>query len=59
MSPPADRASSSHLCPIYVGPHAGGTAITVLRQPSDNLVIEFCRSGDLIVVALCPCGPTQ
>jgi 4-hydroxy-4-methyl-2-oxoglutarate aldolase len=44
----------AHLRPILDGLRIGGTAVTVLCQPGDNLMIhvavEQCRAGDLLVV---------
>jgi 4-hydroxy-4-methyl-2-oxoglutarate aldolase len=44
----------AHLRPILDGVRTGGTAVTVLCQPGDNLMIhvavEQCRAGDLLVV---------
>lgn len=41
--------------PVWAGARAGGTAVTALCQPGDNLMIhvavEQCRPGDLLVVA--------
>lgn len=43
------------LTPIQQGARVGGTAVTVLSWPGDNLMIhvaiEQCRAGDLLVVA--------
>ncbi|NDL56441.1 4-carboxy-4-hydroxy-2-oxoadipate aldolase/oxaloacetate decarboxylase [Phytoactinopolyspora mesophila] len=42
------------LRPVYPGPRVGGTAVTVLCWPGDNLMIhaavEQCGPGDLLVV---------
>ncbi|HEY8675169.1 MAG TPA: 4-carboxy-4-hydroxy-2-oxoadipate aldolase/oxaloacetate decarboxylase [Candidatus Dormibacteraeota bacterium] len=42
--------------PIYPGAAVAGTAITVLCHPGDNLMlhlaVEFCRAGDVLVVAM-------
>lgn len=44
-----------YLRPIYPGASVAGTAVTVLCQPGDNLMIhlamETCRPGDVLVVA--------
>lgn len=44
-----------YLRPIYPAARAAGSAITVLCHPGDNLMIhaaiEFCREGDVLVVA--------
>jgi 4-hydroxy-4-methyl-2-oxoglutarate aldolase len=41
---------------IYSGAAVAGTAITVLCHPGDNLMlhlaVEFCRAGDVLVVAM-------
>lgn len=41
--------------PVHLGSRIGGTAVTVLSWPGDNLMIhaavEQCRPGDLLVVA--------
>lgn len=41
--------------PIQQGARVGGTAVTVLSQPGDNIMIhaavEVCRAGDVLVVA--------
>ena len=43
-----------YLRPIYPTAKAAGSAITVLSQPGDNLMIhaamELCQPGDLLVV---------
>ena len=43
------------LRPAWAGARAGGTAVTVLAWPGDNLMIhvavEQCRPGDVLVVA--------
>jgi len=43
------------LRPIYAAAKVGGSAITVSCHPGDNLMIhaaiEFCRSGDVLVVS--------
>jgi len=40
--------------PVYPGSRVGGTAVTVLCWPGDNLMVhaavEQCRSGDILVV---------
>jgi len=40
--------------PVHLGPRVGGTAVTALCWPGDNLMIhaavEQCRPGDLLVV---------
>jgi 4-hydroxy-4-methyl-2-oxoglutarate aldolase len=40
--------------PVYRGPRIGGTAVTVICWPGDNLMIhvavEQCRPGDILVV---------
>ena len=40
--------------PVYLGTRTGGTAVTVLCWPGDNLMIhaavEQCRTGDILVV---------
>lgn len=45
-----------YLRPIYPGARAAGTAVTVMCQPGDNLMVhlavECCRPGDLLVVAV-------
>ncbi len=45
-----------YLRPIYPGASAAGTAVTVMCQPGDNLMVhlavECCRPGDLLVVAV-------
>jgi 4-hydroxy-4-methyl-2-oxoglutarate aldolase len=45
-----------YLRPIYPNARAAGTAVTVLCQPGDNLMVhlavECCRPGDLLVVAV-------
>jgi 4-hydroxy-4-methyl-2-oxoglutarate aldolase len=42
------------LRPVHLGSRVGGTAVTVLSWPGDNLMIhaavEQCRPGDLLVV---------
>lgn len=42
--------------PIQAGVCVAGTAVTVLCQPGDNLMIhlavEHCRPGDVLVVAV-------
>lgn len=42
------------LRPIYPGAHVGGTAVTALCWPGDNMMIhaavEQCRPGDVLVV---------
>lgn len=44
-----------YLRPIYPGASVAGSAVTVLCQPGDNLMIhlaiETCRPGDVMVVA--------
>jgi 4-hydroxy-4-methyl-2-oxoglutarate aldolase len=44
-----------YLRPIYPTAKAAGTAITVLSQPGDNLMIhaamELCQPGDILVVS--------
>jgi len=44
-----------YMRPIYPAARAAGTAVTVLSQPGDNLMIhvamEVCRPGDMLVVA--------
>jgi 4-hydroxy-4-methyl-2-oxoglutarate aldolase len=44
------------LRPIYPGAKTGGSALTVLAHPGDNIMLhvaaEVCRPGDVIVVAL-------
>lgn len=44
-----------YMRPIYLDAKVGGTAITVLCQPGDNLMIhaavEVCKPGDVLVVA--------
>lgn len=46
--------AGSHLTPIQAGARVGGSAVTVLCWPGDNLMIhaavEQCRPGDLLVV---------
>ncbi|GAA4603273.1 4-carboxy-4-hydroxy-2-oxoadipate aldolase/oxaloacetate decarboxylase [Actinoallomurus liliacearum] len=41
--------------PVHLGSRVGGTAVTVLSWPGDNLMIhvavEQCRPGDILVVA--------
>lgn len=49
------------LRPTHLGSRIGGTAVTVLCWPGDNLMIhaavEQCRSGDVLVVTTTsPCG---
>jgi 4-hydroxy-4-methyl-2-oxoglutarate aldolase len=43
-----------YMRPIYPAARAAGTAVTVLSQPGDNLMIhaamEVCRPGDMLVV---------
>ena len=43
-----------YMRPIYPSAHAAGTAITVLCQAGDNLMIhaamELCQAGDILVV---------
>ncbi|HJQ46967.1 MAG TPA: 4-carboxy-4-hydroxy-2-oxoadipate aldolase/oxaloacetate decarboxylase [Amycolatopsis sp.] len=43
-----------HLRPVHLGARVGGTAVTVLSWPGDNLMIhaaiEQCRPGDILVV---------
>jgi 4-hydroxy-4-methyl-2-oxoglutarate aldolase len=45
-----------YMRPIYPTARAAGAAVTVLCHPADNLMIhaaiEFCRPGDILVVAL-------
>lgn len=45
-----------YLRPIYPSARAAGTAVTVMCQPGDNLMVhlavECCRPGDLLVVAV-------
>lgn len=45
-----------YLRPIYPNARAAGTAVTVMCQPGDNLMVhlavECCRPGDLLVVAV-------
>jgi 4-hydroxy-4-methyl-2-oxoglutarate aldolase len=40
--------------PVHLGSRIGGTAVTVLSWPGDNLMIhvavEQCRPGDILVV---------
>jgi 4-hydroxy-4-methyl-2-oxoglutarate aldolase len=42
--------------PIFPGAAVAGTAVTVLCHPGDNLMlhlaVEFCRPGDVLVVAM-------
>ncbi|PLZ03542.1 4-carboxy-4-hydroxy-2-oxoadipate aldolase/oxaloacetate decarboxylase [Burkholderia sp. WAC0059] len=44
-----------YIRPIYAGAHVCGTALTVLAQPGDNLMLhvaaEQVREGDVVVVA--------
>jgi 4-hydroxy-4-methyl-2-oxoglutarate aldolase len=44
-----------YIRPIYSGAHVCGTAVTVLAQPGDNLMLhvaaEQLRDGDVVVVA--------
>lgn len=53
----ANKTGLAHpyLRPIYPGASVAGTAVTVLCQPGDNLMIhlaiETCRPGDVLVVA--------
>ena len=47
--------------PVYLGSRTGGTAVTVICWPGDNLMIhaavEQCRPGDLLVVTTTsPCS---
>ncbi|WP_199432006.1 4-carboxy-4-hydroxy-2-oxoadipate aldolase/oxaloacetate decarboxylase [Qaidamihabitans albus] len=49
------------LRPVHLGSHVGGTAVTVLCWPGDNLMIhaavEQCRPGDVLVVTTTsPCS---
>jgi 4-hydroxy-4-methyl-2-oxoglutarate aldolase len=49
------------LRPVHLGSRAGGTAVTVLCWPGDNLMIhaavEQCRPGDVLVVTTTsPCA---
>src|SRR5438132_6423455 len=43
-----------YMRPIYPSARAAGTAVTVLSQPGDNLMIhaamEVCKRGDILVV---------
>jgi len=43
------------LRPVHLGPRIGGTAVTALCWPGDNLMVhaavEQCRAGDVLVVA--------
>jgi len=45
-----------YLRPIYDGPGVAGSAVTVLCQPGDNLMVhlavECCRPGDILVVGV-------
>jgi 4-hydroxy-4-methyl-2-oxoglutarate aldolase len=45
-----------YMRPIYPGAQIAGSAVTVLAQPGDNLMIhvavELCRPGDVMVVAV-------
>ena len=40
--------------PVYLGARTGGTAVTVVCWPGDNLMIhaavELCQTGDILVV---------
>jgi len=44
-----------YMRPIYTGAHLCGTAVTVLAQPGDNLMLhvaaEQIREGDVVIVA--------
>ncbi len=44
-----------YMRPIYPSARAAGTAVTVISQPGDNLMIhaamEVCQRGDILVVA--------
>lgn len=46
----------AYMRPIYPSARAAGTAVTVMCQPGDNLMVhlavECCRPGDLLVVAV-------
>src|ERR1700751_1936297 len=43
-----------YLRPVWTGPEAAGTAVTVLTHPGDNwmihVAVEQCREGDILVV---------
>lgn len=45
-----------YMRPIYVGAHAGGTAVTVLLQPGDNWMMhvaaEQIQPGDIVIAAV-------
>lgn len=45
-----------YLRPVYPGARATGTALTILSQPGDNLMIhaalDVCREGDILIVAM-------
>jgi 4-hydroxy-4-methyl-2-oxoglutarate aldolase len=51
----------SAIRPVHLGSRVGGTAVTVVCWPGDNLMIhaavEHCRSGDVLVVTTTsPCS---